>query len=166
MKCRQFEQWLPDWIADRLSAEQADRMAAHSATCPICSRAADGERALRRRWQDLPQAAEVPALWPRLAQRIEVAPHRRRSSFLPVFATMSSAVAAFCLVCLLVRPHPIQDPGTPFRPRITASTDDSRIVQLASQIQQLPEGESDAFFAETQQDRRAMRLTIHGKEAE
>jgi predicted anti-sigma-YlaC factor YlaD len=162
MKCRQFEHRLPDWIAERLPAEQSDRMEAHLATCPVCRQMASAERALRRRWQDLPQTPELPSLWPRLAQRIETVPARPRYTLWPALA-MGSMVATVCLFGVLLHPHMAAPREvTSVVTGVSVSADDTQIVQMASQVQQLSEGESDEFFAQTQQDRRELRHALNG----
>jgi NAD-dependent SIR2 family protein deacetylase len=138
-------------------------MAAHHASCQTCQREAATERMLRQRWQDLPSTPDCGALWPRIAQRIDGVPQRRR---LPLFQAlaMGSMVATACLLCIVsVRLHVATDPGVsnPAPPTIV-SIDDSRIVQMASQIQESPEGESELFFAETQQDRHELHQVLSG----
>jgi anti-sigma factor RsiW len=158
MKCNIFEYLLPDWIAGRLPQEQARRMEAHHAGCAACQRAAATERALSQRWQQLPSPREVAPIWPRLVQRIEAAPPKRRIPLFPAW-TVGGALASILLFGTLLWSHtPLPPPAgqsvTPQIPRV--QVDERRIVQLASEIQDMPEGESDSYAAETQQDRQVM----------
>ncbi len=167
MNCRQFENDLPDWIADRLPARQAERMQAHHAACPACRQAALDERALRQRWQDaLPTAAMAP-VWPRLAQRLDSAPPQRMPLRFPVWSLGSAAAACGLLGALLwmhTLPGPPKDVPPPPSQVAETQVDEHHIIQLISQIQEVPEEEGSSVYPEMQQDRQIQRRLLLPKE--
>ncbi len=166
MNCHAFERALPDWIAERLPPEQANRMQAHHDACPVCQRAALAERALRQRWKDLPAPPEVPSVWPRLSARLEVAPHQPRFRPFPAWAMGGAVAAAGLAGALLWMQTSRHQPNSPLPEPvpITANVDEQRVVRMVSEIHELPDSESDEFFSETQYHRQTQRRLLLGKE--
>lgn len=171
MNCRMFEHLLPDWIGGRLPLEQSQRMQAHQSQCAVCREAAAEERVLRQRLRALPSEADPPSIWPRLSLQIASVPVKPRRTYFPTW-TLGSAVAAVGLAALLllarsphhspIRPAPINTPIS--NPVTTAVVDERHIVQMISNIRQLPEEESDAFSSDAQQERQTQRRVLLGKE--
>jgi hypothetical protein len=141
-------------------------MNAHHGVCKSCRQAALDERRLSLQWQKLPQAPRSVALWQRVVQRLDIpAPRQRR----PVFAAWSlgSAMAMVALLCAVLWPrlpdHRSEEAKTSGL-AIAAAMDEHHIVQMVSEVQQLPDAESDTFIAETQRDRQVMSRVLRGKE--
>jgi len=168
MKCSEFEHHLPDWIGDQLPFAQAQRMLEHHQNCGACQQASAYERDLRLRWQELPAPPVNPALWTRLAQRIDSAPpsrSRARFSMVPNWA-MGSALAMVVLTCVVLSAHLSEHRlgAPPSYVSMTAPIDEHHIVQMVGEVQQLSDAESDTFVAETQVDRQEMRRLLNDKE--
>lgn len=138
MNCRHFQHHMADWVAGRLSEEQAALMETHRAVCPVCARAEEEERDLHARWHALAVPANPPDLWPRIAARLETPTPARTPRF--AFArrlALSGAVAAAGAICALLwarlEPVPQED-----------AVDEQRVVQLIGAMQQIPDPDVDA----------------------
>ena len=150
MKCRDFQTFLPDWIAGKLSENLAGQMLAHYAACKACSRAAEDERDLRDRWRNLPDLRETPDLWPRLAARLNAL--NERPAKLPFFLprlrlyTLGGALAAAALCAVVLWPRPsavVFPPDNPSQTLVPPDVDEQHVVQLVSDMRQMPDPESD-----------------------
>lgn len=163
MNCRKFESDLAEWMAGRLSLDQAQRMQAHQAVCAKCQRSAQEEQMLRYRWHDLPHTPDI-SLWPRLERRLAVAAPKRRIGFFHPLAMSASAAAVILTGAFLwtysIRHSPSAISITSPHGAMSARVNERHIVQMISSLQQLPDEESDTFFVETQRDRQAQRRVL------
>ncbi|MGO8670417.1 MAG: hypothetical protein ACLQVD_03490 [Capsulimonadaceae bacterium] len=121
MKCQDFDNLLPEWLSGRLSAEMADRMAAHESRCTLCARLASDEAGLRNRWSTWEQDERIPDLWPRIQSRIDREPQTSVRSpgfrlWLPLPATRWATACAFALVLAIAVPTQMRTRPLAVRP--------------------------------------------------
>jgi anti-sigma factor RsiW len=161
MKCREFDTHMADWVAGRLSVEQCARLEAHCAACPACARAADAERRLRARWQELPPVREGIDLWPRVAARLETPAPAPRFLFARRLV-WGGALATAALVVLLVRPAPPPQPYTPAWN--DGRVNERKVVQMVAELKQIPDPENDIVLSEMHDYRPNTRLLLTGSE--
>lgn len=168
MKCREFDENLMDWVAGKLPEPLAAAMSEHSRLCASCARLEAQERSLRLRWQSLPDPGVPPDLWLRLAARLEQKPARRwRFALRPVWRTgaMLAAAASLTLVVWLRFQAPPTDRGGATGsavPQTAASVDESRVVQMISDMQSLPDPDRDEVLAGSEHYRKDMRILLAG----
>jgi hypothetical protein len=169
MNCRNFDRSLPDWIAGRLSPEQAAQMAQHHAGCAQCRSATLAERSLQQRLGDLSLPAHLPTIETRLAERLA-----QESSRPPLFVfgrpnwAMGGALAAVALACTLLMAGPPRSRpvGIPPEQAPVATADESVIVEKISEFQQLPDAESEDFLSSAGNRRSVQRTVLLGGEAQ
>lgn len=168
MKCRDFDENLMDWVAGKLPEHLAAAMSAHSRLCASCARLEAEERALRLRWQSLPDPGAPPDLWLRLSARLEQKPARRwRFALRPVWmtgATLAAAASLTLVVWLRFQAPPTARVDAP-RPAVqqtASSVDESRVVQMISDMQSLPDPDRDEVLAGSEHYRKDMRILLAG----
>jgi len=177
MKCRHFENNLPDWISGRVSEETSRQMLAHVASCASCSRMSEEERGLRSAWRALPIPAQAPDIWPQLAARIQDSEAKRagtrswRSWFsMPVGSVgygLAGAVSAVVILAVVysrtsvVSPPPYTVQVNP--PQIRHEVASDNYIQLVSDRYSLPDADGDLAIGRTPRYRQAERIVLgHG----
>jgi hypothetical protein len=187
MKCRDFDLYLAEWIVGRLPEGQAAEMQAHCDACTSCKRDAEDERVLRAAWQPLrspafldrsaqPDVPNTPDLWPRLSARIaalqeESAPAPIRSGWtvpqwlrMPRFVmpvAMGGALATVAIGVMLLG-RPVTPPGV-VEPQSgpienARMADENKVIQLVSDMQRMPDPDSEMAFASPPHYQRAEHL--------
>ena len=111
MNCRTFERRIPDWLAGRLSPDDASPMEGHRTACAACAGLVGAEERLREAWRaDGATMPSAPDLWPRLSTRLEEALRQQHVRTTVLRGRLALGVASLALAAaagLLVRP------GTP-----------------------------------------------------
>jgi ferric-dicitrate binding protein FerR (iron transport regulator) len=145
MKCRHFENNLPEWTAGRLRSDIAQQMQAHEESCPPCAKTAQEERALRRGWQALPTPSRTPDLWYRVESRLSTPPTRRWFDFGKVYA-YGGAMAAAAIMCVVFIGKPSPNPPLSNHSQLVSAAQEERVVQLVSDVQLLRDPDSDTVY--------------------
>ncbi|HXG24295.1 MAG TPA: zf-HC2 domain-containing protein [Chthonomonadales bacterium] len=139
ISCKEFEDLLPEWVAGRLNGEQAAQMEQHRAACPTCVDAEAAESDLRARWRVLQTVQNTPDIRPRLAARLAEAAAASRALFMRRVAFVGSAFATAAL-CALMLSHTMRGPKEEI-------VNEARVVNLVTEMQQLPFPEEDRMLS-------------------
>ena len=150
MRCRSFEQDLPDWIAGKLNDSESAEMRIHAATCAACAGEESFERRLRANINALPSPRERDIL-ARLSDRIETTTRQRRWTLFPLpprWATVGTtlAAAALCAAMYVNKPSApkIDSSAAPEIAQIrSANVDESRVVHLVAAMRETADPDSD-----------------------
>jgi anti-sigma factor RsiW len=94
MKCREFHQFMADWVRGKLPEDNADRMTLHCAECRSCAEEVAFERSLRAGFESFTPLTRTPDLWERIEARVETVKQPRFAFRLPRVFALSGALAA------------------------------------------------------------------------
>jgi ferric-dicitrate binding protein FerR (iron transport regulator) len=165
MKCRHYENNLPEWTAGRIHGDIAQQMQAHEEACPICAKMTREERALRRSWQSMPTPSRTPDLWYRVEAKLSAPPARRRFDFGRIYA-YSGALAAAAAMCVIWVGKPGSNIPVSPRAQLVSAAQEQRVVELVSDVQLLRDPDSDTVYTvapHAGKDARAILLGGTGK---
>lgn len=137
MRCKQFNEQVADWVAQRLPEDAAAAMARHAAGCEACARTAAFERGLQRGMEALAASATEPNLWNGVQARISQQHTVQRAPAFPMRWAFGGALAAGAALAAVL--WMLATPGRTPVPNAAASADEVRAVQMAAAIQQLPD---------------------------
>lgn len=149
MNCRKFERHTADFVAGRLPHLLESQMAEHAAVCERCAREVARERTLRAALGYARRNVTQTDLWPRIAARMfdEAARPIARRSLARQLAIWGALPAAACLtVWMFVRPAP------PLAPQVASSVDESRVVTLVADMQEMPDPTYDPLAEQSAAD--------------
>jgi hypothetical protein len=143
MRCKEFETLLPDRVAGRLSEEWNTPMEQHRHSCPACAQAEAAEKEMRMRWRVLQTVNYTPDIRPRLASRLSEAAAASRTLLVRRVAFIGGAFATAAL-CALMLFHTMSTPS--FLEKREA-VNEARVVDLVTEMQQLPSPEEDHMLS-------------------
>lgn len=188
MACRQFTRDLAEWAAGRLPADAAARMEGHRAACPACARAFAEEQSLRALFGGAAEAgparadARTPELWDRVAARIATpSPASRparpawvealRARQAPRALAFGGALGVAAIFGVAAWMHG----GAPSGPAAvsqvgpgdtqvatSAPVDETHVLQLVSEMQSMPDPDSEYTLAASGVPRREARTILFG----
>jgi len=171
MKCREFQNSVADYEGGRLERQQAQAMDAHKAVCSACARSCVRERDLRQSFQSAPDPAPVSDIWPQVATQLQAPSAVPRSLFAyrRVWGGALCGVGA-CAVFLgigyMSRPMLPQD-SDPAQPFSVAAAErlpaNDTIISLVSKMQDGPDTETEAGWAEEASDHQEKRSLLLGE---
>lgn len=162
MNCKEFEDLLPDWVAGRLSGEQAAQMEQHRSACPACARAEAAESDLRARWRALQAVRNTPDIRPRLAARLAEAAAASRALFVRRVALVGGAFATAALGALMLF-HTMRGPVPTDGEEVV---NEAHVVHLVTEMQRLPYPEEDRMLSALYRQEERLFLVGNGSEVD
>ena len=138
MNCRNFQQNIADYVAERLSSQEREQMLVHSRACVVCQQALLEETALRSLFSTGTPQKEMPDLWPQVAARLPLVRPAPRFPRMWVYRSGFATAAALLTLFVWQSRTPVTPINTVLQPATVAKETLSDVdLSYASQFEDM-----------------------------